>query len=159
MSASKDSTASSSKATSGRTNGDDLRRAVDWVLKDGILNDVRLHGNVSWTPMALVRLAVDWVWNAESSLVAAKHRAGWALPPLPGLDESLSFDPGYSSPVAEVVRLRSRSVNPPAPKLSRTHTKHSVNSLRRQLAAGSHWPGNAPYSRMTSVRIRKGSAN
>jgi hypothetical protein len=71
MSASKDSRASSGKATSSRTNGDDLRRAVDWVLKDGILNDVRLHGNVSWTPVDLVRLAIFWVWSAESSLVAA----------------------------------------------------------------------------------------
>ena len=76
MSASKDSTGSSSKATSGRTNGDDLRRAVDWVLKDGILNEVKLHGNVSWTPVALVRLAVFWVWSAESSLVAAPPKRG-----------------------------------------------------------------------------------
>ena len=75
MSASKDSTGSSSKTTSGRTNGDDLRRAVDWVLKDGILNEVKLHGNVSWTPVALVRLAVFWVWSAESSLVAAANES------------------------------------------------------------------------------------
>lgn len=71
MSASKDSRASSGKATRSRTNGDDLRRAVDWVLKDGILNDVGLHGNVNWTPVGLVRLAIFWVWSAESSLVAA----------------------------------------------------------------------------------------
>ena len=77
MSASKDSTASSSKATSRRTNGDDLRRAVDWVLSADILNDVRLHGNVDWTPIALVRLAIFWVWSAESSLVqAAKESIG-----------------------------------------------------------------------------------
>jgi hypothetical protein len=75
MSASKDSTGSSSKATSGRTNGDDLRRAVDWVLNGGILNEVKLHGNVSWTPVALIRLAVFWVWSAESSLVAAANES------------------------------------------------------------------------------------
>jgi hypothetical protein len=71
MRASKDSTGSSSNATGRRTNADDLRRAVDWVLDDGIFVDVRLHGNVTWAPMALVRLAVFWVWSSESSLVAA----------------------------------------------------------------------------------------
>ena len=75
MSASKDSKRSLGKATSHRTNGDDLKRAVNWILNDRIFRDLKLHGNVSWTAVALVRLAVFWVWSSESSLVAAAKEA------------------------------------------------------------------------------------
>lgn len=54
-----------------RTNGVDLRRSVDWVLNDGIFADLPLHGNVSWSGVSLVRLAIFWAWSDESSLVAA----------------------------------------------------------------------------------------
>lgn len=57
------------------TNGDDLRRALDWIFIDRIFSDLRLHGKTGWTGAALVRLAVFWVWNAESSLVAAANDA------------------------------------------------------------------------------------
>ena len=56
-----------------RTNGDALRRAVNWILNDNIFRDLKLHGNVTWTAAGLARLAVFWVWNSESSLVAAAH--------------------------------------------------------------------------------------
>jgi hypothetical protein len=75
MSASKDSKGSSGKATNCRTNGDDLKRAVDWILNDRIFRNLRLHGNVSWIPASLVRLAIFWVWSGESSLVAAAKEA------------------------------------------------------------------------------------
>ncbi len=63
------------KAASPRTNGDALRRAVNWILNDSIFRDLKLHGNVSWTAAGLVCLAVFWVWNPESSLVAAAKAA------------------------------------------------------------------------------------
>jgi hypothetical protein len=75
MSASKDSKGSSGKATNGRTNGDDLKRAVNWILNDRIFRDLKLHGNVGWKAVALVRLAVFWVWSSESSVVAAAREA------------------------------------------------------------------------------------
>lgn len=62
-------------ATNGKTNGDDLRRALDWVLNDNMFTELRVHGNVSWTAAGLVRLAVFWVWSSESSLVAAAKDA------------------------------------------------------------------------------------
>ena len=58
-----------------QTNGDDLRRAVNWVLNDRIFADVSVHGNVKWTSLALVRLAMFWVWSAETGLVAAANAA------------------------------------------------------------------------------------
>ena len=66
---------SSAGTASPRTNGDDLKRAVNWILNDDIFVPVKLHGNISWAPAALVRLAVFWVWSAESSLVAAAEEA------------------------------------------------------------------------------------
>jgi hypothetical protein len=60
---------------SSRTNGEDLKRALAWVLNDSIFKKVSLHGNVSWTPMALVQLAVFWVWCPDNSLVAAANSA------------------------------------------------------------------------------------
>ena len=41
-----------------KTNGDDLRRALNWIVIDGIFAQVRLHGNVKWKPVALVCLAI-----------------------------------------------------------------------------------------------------
>lgn len=58
-----------------RTNGDDLRRALDWIVKDKMFSHLHLHGNVGWTAASLVRLTVFWVWSSESSLVAAANDA------------------------------------------------------------------------------------
>lgn len=58
-----------------KTNGHDLRRALDWIVTDGIFADVRLHGNVKWTPGALVCLAIFWVWSSQPGLVEAAKDA------------------------------------------------------------------------------------
>jgi hypothetical protein len=57
------------------TNGDDLKAAVDWVLNDHIFAGMRLHGNVKWRPVALVRLALFWMWSYETGLVGAAKAA------------------------------------------------------------------------------------
>ena len=49
------------KSSSVRTNGDDLRRALDWIVNEKMFAGVKLHGNVKWTAVALVRLAVFWM--------------------------------------------------------------------------------------------------
>ncbi len=54
---------STSESTSARTNGDDLRRALDWIVNDKMFSNVKLHGNVKWAAAALVRLAVFWMWS------------------------------------------------------------------------------------------------
>ena len=61
-----------------RTNGDDLRRATDWILNEEMFADVEVHGNANWNTVgvaALVRLAVFWMWNSESSIVEAASDA------------------------------------------------------------------------------------
>jgi len=63
------------KTAQPATNGDDLRKAVNWVLTTESFTDLRLHGNVKWTALALVRLAVFWVWSSETGLVAAAKAA------------------------------------------------------------------------------------
>jgi hypothetical protein len=66
---------SSVRARSPQTNGDALRRAVSWVVVPQIFRDLKVHGNVKWTGLALVTLAVFWVWTPESSLVEAANVA------------------------------------------------------------------------------------
>src|SRR3990172_1677914 len=75
MSLNKDGKRCKRQPATRRSNGDELRRALGWILNKGIFADLRLHGNVSWTPMALVQLAIFWVWNNETSLVAAANEA------------------------------------------------------------------------------------
>jgi len=58
-----------------KTNGDDLRRALNWILIDDIFAKVRLHGNVKWKPLALVCLAIFWVWSSQPGLVEAAKDA------------------------------------------------------------------------------------
>lgn len=58
-----------------QTNGDDLRRAINWILIDDIFANVQLHGNVKWKPLALVCLAIFWVWSSQPGLVEAAKDA------------------------------------------------------------------------------------
>jgi len=62
------------KSEQDATNGDDLRRATDWVLNDEMFADVEVHGNARWKNAgvaSVVRLAMFWMWSPESSLVEA----------------------------------------------------------------------------------------
>jgi hypothetical protein len=54
-----------------KSNGDDLRRAINWIVSGDIFTQVRLHGNVKWKPVALVCLAIFWVWSPQPGLVEA----------------------------------------------------------------------------------------
>jgi hypothetical protein len=69
-----------------KTNGDDLRRALNWVLIDDIFAHVRLHGNVKWKPLALVCLAICWVWSSQPGLVEAAKDAIATVAKLFGCD-------------------------------------------------------------------------
>ena len=71
----KNKTRSRKHASSPTTNGDDLRRALNWILHDKMFASLHLHGNTGWKAASLVRLAVFWVWSPESSLVAAANDA------------------------------------------------------------------------------------
>lgn len=53
------------------THGDLLRKALTWLLNDRIFADIKLHGNISWTPKQLVIVAILWVWSDKSTLSRA----------------------------------------------------------------------------------------
>jgi hypothetical protein len=57
-----------------------LQRALDWILEEGIFEDLELHGNTRWRPVRLVTLALTWVWSSEGSLTDAFVEARrWSL--------------------------------------------------------------------------------
>ena len=84
MRSKKKGTESPGKSKRAASNGDDLQRALNWVLDEGIFAELTFHGNVSWTAVALVRLAIFWVWSSETSLVAAAEEAVGTLTRLLG---------------------------------------------------------------------------
>jgi hypothetical protein len=69
-----------------KTNGYDLRRAIDWIVIGSIFAGIRLHGNVKWKPVALVCLAVFWVWSPQPGLVEAAKDAVDTVAKLYGSD-------------------------------------------------------------------------
>jgi hypothetical protein len=54
-----------------QSNGDAVRRALDWTLKSGIFKDLSFHGNTKWQPVELVVLALLWVWSSKTALTDA----------------------------------------------------------------------------------------
>jgi hypothetical protein len=61
----------SSQNRNAASNATQLKRAVNWIMDKKIFAEVRLHGNVKWSPVGLVSLALFWVWSDEKSLVSA----------------------------------------------------------------------------------------
>jgi hypothetical protein len=57
------------------TYGEVLRRALAWVLRPDIFENLPQHGNTSWTPLQLVSLAVLWVWSDQARLTDAFDEA------------------------------------------------------------------------------------
>jgi hypothetical protein len=74
------------KVPKHKTNGDDLRRALNWIVSSDIFTQVRLHGNVKWKPVALVCLAIFWVWSSQPGLVDAANDAIATVTKLYGSD-------------------------------------------------------------------------
>jgi hypothetical protein len=54
-----------------RTQADLLREALRWFGNDESFSELVRHGNVSWSAMQLVTLAVLWAWSDRSTLTAA----------------------------------------------------------------------------------------
>ena len=56
-------------ATNRSTQGEQLAKALRWIVNDRMLSDVSLHGNVKWVVEHLVRVAILWVWSSKRFLV------------------------------------------------------------------------------------------
>ena len=92
-----------------KTNGDDLRRALNWILIDDIFAHVRLHGNVKWKPLALVCLAIFWVWSSQPGLVEAAKDAITTVAKLFGSDAGPSSESFHR---AHAMRGNARKILP-----------------------------------------------
>jgi Transposase DDE domain len=45
-----------------------LKQALDWLLTPAVLDHVRFRDDCSWTPRALIAMALLWAWSDEKSL-------------------------------------------------------------------------------------------
>ena len=57
------------------TQGEQLARALDWILEGESFANVQLHGNVNWIVSHLVRVAILWVWSSKRQLVESANDA------------------------------------------------------------------------------------
>ncbi len=48
-----------------------LQQALEWFASGSSLQDLSLHGNVTWRPVQLVMLAVLWAWSDRGTLTGA----------------------------------------------------------------------------------------
>jgi len=52
-----------------------LRQALEWFTRSHSFTNLALHGNVGWTGVQLMALAVLWVWSDQRTLTGAFTRA------------------------------------------------------------------------------------
>ena len=52
-----------SKQKRANTQGDQLAKAIRWIVNDQMFANVTVHGNANWMPAHLVRIAIFWVWS------------------------------------------------------------------------------------------------
>jgi hypothetical protein len=58
------------------TNNDCFQKLREWLLPDGgIFSHIKLHGNIKWTPVFLVWLALCWAWSDARFLTDAFQEA------------------------------------------------------------------------------------
>ena len=93
-----------------KTNGHDLRRALDWIVTSDIFAKVCLHGNVKWKPLALVCLAIFWVWSSQPGLVEAAKDAIATVAKLFGSDGVAVAS--YQALTAALVRYTPQLLSP-----------------------------------------------
>lgn len=69
----KDAASKPNQTTS--TQGEQLAKAIRWIVNDQIFANIKVHGNVNWIPTHLVRVAILWVWSSQSLLVESAKDA------------------------------------------------------------------------------------
>ena len=57
------------------TQGDQLVKAILWIVNARMFADVKVHGNANWVPTHLVRVAIFWVWSSQPLLVESTKDA------------------------------------------------------------------------------------
>lgn len=77
-----------------------LRRALEWFATDSSLPELARHGNVTWTAVQLLSLAVLWAWSDRGTLTAAFDDAWQLAEKLFGLNTLRSY-PGFTGALRE----------------------------------------------------------
>jgi hypothetical protein len=57
------------------TNNESLKSYRDWFLPEGIFSQIPLHGNIKWSPIYLVWLALCWAWSDAKNVTEAFTQA------------------------------------------------------------------------------------
>lgn len=57
------------------TQGQQLAKAVQWIITPKLFSDVKVHGNTNWLVIHLVQVAVLWVWSSQRKMVEAAEEA------------------------------------------------------------------------------------
>ena len=57
------------------TQGEQLAKAINWIVNAQMFADVKVHGNANWVPLHLVQVAVLWVWSSKWLLVESAEDA------------------------------------------------------------------------------------
>jgi len=73
------------------TQGDQLAKAIRWIVNDQMFSDVHVHGNAKWVPAHLVRVAILWVWSSQPLLVESAKDAIKKAKTLFGTDGIFSY--------------------------------------------------------------------
>ena len=102
-----------------------LRRALEWFASEDSLKDLPVHGNVNWTAVQLVTLAVLWAWSDRGTLTAAFKDARQLALELFGMTAVHSYQ-GLTSAL--------RAYTEPLLALLWPHLH-----ARMEQAAGRHW--------------------
>lgn len=57
------------------TQGQQLAKAINWIIPKTLFTDIKVHGNTDWLVIHLVQIAVLWVWSSNRKMVAAANEA------------------------------------------------------------------------------------
>ncbi|WP_442505834.1 IS4 family transposase [Novipirellula sp. SH528] len=57
------------------TQGEQLAKAVNWIVNAQMFAKVKVHGNANWIVLHLVQVAVLWVWSSKRLLVESANDA------------------------------------------------------------------------------------
>ncbi len=57
------------------TQGQQLAKAVEWIVTPKLFAHIRVHGNINWLVIHLVQVAVLWVWSSNRKMVEAAEDA------------------------------------------------------------------------------------
>lgn len=61
--------------TQPSTQGEQLAKALRWIVNDQMFSKINLHGNTKWVVVHLVRVAILWVWSSKRLLVESAEDA------------------------------------------------------------------------------------